>query len=105
MSVVYVTNKGGPVFEDGFNGAFWTFREGQTHELSERAARHIFGFGVHDKAGHFARLGWMKDSTDLAKAEEILAKFEIGTEPPPPVAKPKKPISAAPGETASSPAA
>lgn len=105
MSVIYVRNNGGPVFEDGYNGARWTFREGEWKELPLHAARHIFGYGEHDKREHFRRLGWMMESTEYEKAEGILAKFEFSDTPPPATAKPKKAISAAPGETASSPAA
>jgi hypothetical protein len=76
---IFVTNKGIPA-SGKFEGVEYHFNTNQEVELSERAAKHIFGYGDDNKEPYFVRLGWMKINTDLPRAKERLAEFVFTSE-------------------------
>ena len=82
MANIYVTNKSEKPLKDGFSGIFYEFLPGTTTEISEEAARHIFGYRDDNKAPYLARLGWAKTSNDFEEGLKILALWELSTEPP-----------------------
>jgi hypothetical protein len=81
MSTIFVTNNSDKILKDGFCGQFWTFKIGETVELHEDAARHIFGYKVEDKEPFLARLGWIKTTNDLEDGLARLAMWEFSSEP------------------------
>jgi len=82
MSIIYVTNNSDKILKDGYCGQFWTFKIGETVELHEDAARHIFGYKVEDKEPFLARLGWIRTANDLEDGLERLSKWQFSSEPP-----------------------
>lgn len=74
---VFVTNRSGKEFEDGFAGARYCFAPGRTVEIPEEVARHIFGYRDPDKVPYLVRLGWIETRNDLPAGIERLAKFDI----------------------------
>jgi len=82
MSNVFVTNNSEKKLTDGYGGVFYEFKKGETVEIPENVARHIFGYGDPDKEPYLARLGWVISRNDLDKGLEILSQWEISTEPP-----------------------
>lgn len=78
--LIIVTNNG-PEFRTKYDGTEYVFKTGESVPLSLEAARHIFGFGVDNKAEVLARHGWMSLSTEYAEALKHLDrfKFELGT--------------------------
>ena len=82
MSNIYVTNNTDKTLKDGFGGVFYEFKPGSTIEIPPETARHIFGYGDDKKEPYLARLGWAKTSNDLEAGLEILAQWEISTQPP-----------------------
>lgn len=77
---VFVTNQGVP-FTGRFENVEYQFDTNKEVELSEEAAKHIFGYGVDDKEPYFVRLGWMKMNTDLPRAKERLTQVKFSSEP------------------------
>ena len=58
------------------------FKPGTTVEIPVETAKHIFGYEDQDKIPYLARLGWLKNSSEVDKALELLAKWELSSEPP-----------------------
>jgi len=82
MSNIFVTNYSDKKLKDGYGGVFYEFDPNKTVEITVDVARHIFGYGENNKEPYLARLGWITTSNDLDKGLEILAKWELSTEPP-----------------------
>jgi len=80
--MVYVTNYTQEPLKDGFGGVYYEFLPNQTVEISEEAARHIFGYNDPDKAPYLARLGWVRNTGEMQAGLERLAKWELSTQPP-----------------------
>jgi len=68
---VFVRNNGDQAFSDAHNGVIFNFVPGVEVEISEVAAKHIFGYGDDDKEPYLVRLGWMKMNTDFPVAMEF----------------------------------
>ena len=77
---VYVTNTTDATFEDGYAGEVYKFIPGNTIEIPEGAARHIFGYEDNHKEPYLVRLGWIVTKRDLEAGMERLSKFVISTE-------------------------
>ena len=77
MSTLYVTNQSGNLLEFDFEFKTIQFPKGKTVEITEKAARHIFGYGSENKEPFLARLGFAKTKNDIPSGLEILAKFSI----------------------------
>jgi hypothetical protein len=84
-SHVFVRNNGDQTFSDAHNGVVFDFVPGVEIQISEVAAKHIFGYGDDDKEPYLVRLGWMKMNTDFPLAMEKLGKFSFSREPSKPV--------------------
>ena len=82
MSVVYVTNHSDKELSASFNYVNLSFPIGKTVEISQDAARHVFGYGDNDKEPYLARLGWIRLHSELEQGMEKLSKFDIQTEAP-----------------------
>jgi hypothetical protein len=82
MSNIYVTNHSKEPLKDGFAGAFYEFNPGETVEIPEETARHIFGYKDDNKEPYLARLGWAKTSNDMKDGFAHLSQWELSTEPP-----------------------
>lgn len=80
--MIYVTNHTQEPLKDGFGGVFYDFLPGKTVELSEEAARHIFGYNDPNKAPYLARLGWVKSTKEMQDGLDRLAQWDLSTEPP-----------------------
>ena len=78
--MIFVTNKGMPI-SGRFEGKDYVFETDKEMEISEDAAKHIFGYGVDNKEPYFVRLGWMKMNTDLPRALERMADVSFSSEP------------------------
>lgn len=78
--MIFVTNKGMPI-SSRFEGKDYVFETDKEMEISEDAAKHIFGYGVDNKEPYFVRLGWMKMNTDLPRALERMADVSFSLEP------------------------
>ena len=78
--MIFVTNRGVP-FTGRFENVEYHFHTNQEIELSEDAAKHIFGYGVDNKEPYFVRLGWMKMNTDLDRAKERMQEIMFSNEP------------------------
>jgi hypothetical protein len=74
--MIYVTNNSDQDLRDGFGGVFYDFKKGATVEISEEAARHIFGYGKEDKTTHLARLGWIKTANDFQGRGEKSSRWQ-----------------------------
>jgi len=82
MSNIFVTNNSDIKLKDGYGGIFYEFKPGSTVEIPVETAKHIFGYGDENKEQYLARLGWLKNSSEMDKALEILSKWEFSTEQP-----------------------
>jgi hypothetical protein len=80
--MVYVTNRSDKEHEDGFAGVRYTFPPGESVQVPEEAARHIFGYGEEDKEPHLARLGWIRLKTELPEGLKRLEQFQITVDLP-----------------------
>ena len=77
---IFVTNHGIPT-TGRFEGVEYTFATGEEVEISEKAAKHIFGYGNDNKEPYFVRLGWMKMNTDLPRALDRMKMVSFSSEP------------------------
>ena len=77
---IFVTNRGIP-FTGRFENVEYTFDTNKETEISEDAAKHIFGYGVDNKEPYFVRLGWMKMNIDLPRAKERMSQIVFASEP------------------------
>lgn len=84
MTVVYVTNNSDKPLKDGFSGVQYEFPVGETVEIPEEVATHIFGYGVEDKIPYLTRLGWLVSQNDLEAVLEKFSKWNLSTEKPQP---------------------
>lgn len=72
-----VTNTSQESLAAAFHGDLYEWASGETLNLSQDAARHIFGFGMEDKSAAFHRLGWLTTrpehnlKTAMAKLAQI----------------------------------
>jgi hypothetical protein len=80
--LIYVTNNSDKELVMDYAFESYVFPVGKTVALSEKAVKHIFGYGVENKEPYLARLGWVRLHNELEQALEKLAKFEISTEAP-----------------------
>lgn len=80
--MVFVTNNTDEELVDGYHGIVYEFKPGETVEIPEDAASHIFGYGIEDKEPFLARLGWIKTRNDLKEGIKRLSKFEISLSAP-----------------------
>ena len=80
--MIYVTNNTQEPLKDGFGGVFYDFLPGTTVEVPEDVAKHIFGYNDPDKAPYLARLGWVKNTSEMQVGLERLAKWDLSTQPP-----------------------
>ena len=82
MSTIFVTNNSDIKLKDGYAGVFYEFLPGKTVEIPLETANHIFGYEDSNKEPYLARLGWLKNSSELDKAMELLAQWQLSTEAP-----------------------
>ena len=80
--MIYVTNHTQEPLKDGFGGVFYEFLPGTTVEVSEEAARHIFGYNDPNKTPYLARLGWVKNTNELKDGFKRLSEWTLSNEPP-----------------------
>ena len=79
---MYVTNNTDAEISVLFEAKELKFPVGEPIEISEFAARHLFGYGVTDKEPCLVRLGWQKTNADFIPAVEKLMLIDISeTEP------------------------
>ena len=74
MSTLYVTNQSGNLLEFDF--------EFKTVEITEKAARHIFGYFDSNKEEYMVRLGFIQTRNDIEKGLKKLEQFVISDQPP-----------------------
>lgn len=74
-----VTYRGRETFTSKFHGDTYEWSHGEILNLTEAAARHIFGYGLTDKSSAFQRNGWLNSRKDgtMKHAVEKLAKFHF----------------------------
>lgn len=82
MSNVFVTNNSGQPLKDGYAGVVYEFPIGQTVEIPEEVANHIFGYGVENKEPYLARLGWIHTKNEVESGMARLNRWKISSEPP-----------------------
>ncbi len=82
MMTVYVTNNWDRLIESDFEFVTYNFPPGKTVEISEEAARHIFGYKEENKEYYMARLGIVNTVNDIPKGYEIMKKILLSTEKP-----------------------
>jgi hypothetical protein len=79
---MWVTNKTGAVIRVNFEARDVSFPVDEPVEVTDFAARHLFGHGVEDKVPCLVRLGWQQTANDHEKALEKLALVEVSDEKP-----------------------
>lgn len=82
MTTLYVTNNCGVFIKFDYAFQMYEFPLGQTVEVPEEAARHIFGYGLQDKEPCLVRLGLIKTQLDIPEGLKTLSKVEISLDPP-----------------------
>lgn len=82
MTTVYVTNNWERLIESDFEFVNYKFPVGETVELTEEAARHIFGYQDENKEFYMARLGIIHTVNDIPKGLEAFKKIVISTDKP-----------------------
>ena len=82
MMNVYVTNKSDKALTVSYCFKNYSFPVGETVEVEEGLARHIFGYGDDNKEPYMVSLGLITTKNDIPKGLEALAKFEITLETP-----------------------
>lgn len=82
MSDVWVTNRTEEQLVVEFAFRHYEFKPNEPVQISQAAARHIFGYTEADKEPYLARLGWVRLHSELNQGLERLEKFEITSEPP-----------------------
>ena len=82
MSTLYVTNKSDNLLEFDFEFKTIQFPKGKTVEITEKAARHIFGYLDSNKEEYMVRLGFIHTRNDIEKGLKRLEKFVISNKPP-----------------------
>jgi hypothetical protein len=92
MTTIFVRNNSSEPFSDFFDGTAYNFEPGKEIELSEVAAKHIFGYGEDNKEPYLIRLGWMKMSNQFNMAMERLGHFSFSKESSSPKQEPIKPV-------------
>ena len=80
--MLYVTNKSGKPLEIIYCFKKEVFEVDKTEEITEQAAKDIFGYGVANKEPYLVSLGLIRLHSDLQEGLEKLAKFEITSEFP-----------------------
>ena len=70
MSTLYVTNQSGNLLEFDFEFKTIQFPKGKTVEITEKAARHIFGYLDLDKEQYMVRLGFIQESEAEKRSEK-----------------------------------
>lgn len=82
MTTLYVTNQSDNLLEFDYEFKTIQFPKGKTVEITEKAARHIFGYLDSNKEDYMVRLGFIHTRNDIEKGLEKLSKFVISNEPP-----------------------
>jgi hypothetical protein len=80
--LIYVTNHSDKELVMDYSYENYVFPVGKTVALSDKAAKHIFGYGVDDKEPYLTRLGWLRLHNEMNQALEKLEKFKISLEAP-----------------------
>lgn len=76
-----VTNNSKETIIAAFHGDEYEWSPGETLRLSYDAAKHIFGFGLEDKAPAFHRLGWLNTRPDCQMKDAEARLRNIGFAP------------------------
>ena len=79
---MYVTNNTDAEISVLFEAKELKFPVGEPIEISEFAARNLFGYGVTDKEPCLVRLGWQKTNADFIPAVEKLMLIDISETKP-----------------------
>ena len=82
MTTLYVTNQSGNLLEFDYEFKTIQFPKGKTVEITEKAARHIFGYLDSNKEEYMVRLGFIQTKNDIEKGLKRLEKFVISNKPP-----------------------
>lgn len=82
MTTVYVTNNWDRTIESDFEYVTYNLPPGGMIEMSEEAARHIFGYQKDNKEFYMARLGIIQTMNDIPKGYEVMKKISITTDKP-----------------------
>ena len=82
MSTLYVTNQSDNLLEFDYEFKTIQFPKGKTVEITEKAARHIFGYLDSNKEEYMVRLGFIQTKNDIEKGLKRLEKFVISNKPP-----------------------
>lgn len=82
MANKFVTNNWSKPIKFDYAFQVYEFPVGETIEIPEEAARHIFGYGEHNKESHLTRLGLARTNLDIPEGLKILSKFLITDEAP-----------------------
>lgn len=71
-----VTNHSAETLVAAFHGDEYVWEPGEKLNMSEDAARHVFGFGLSDKSSAFHRLGWLNTKPD-GQMKDALNKLKL----------------------------
>ena len=82
MTTLYVTNQSGNLLEFDYEFKTIQFPKGKTVEITEKAARHIFGYLDSNKEEYMVRLGFIQTRNDIENGLKKLEKFVISDKPP-----------------------
>ncbi len=82
MTTLYVTNQSDNLLEFDYEFKTIQFPKGKTVEITEKAARHIFGYLDSNKEEYMVRLGFIQTKNDIEKGLKRLEKFVISNKPP-----------------------
>lgn len=82
MTTLYVTNTWDKDFITEYGCEDVKFPVGKTVEISEVAARHIFGYQDENKEKYMAAHAWIRTTNDIPDGLKILEKFKITHELP-----------------------
>jgi hypothetical protein len=82
MTTVHVTNTWEKPLVVDLAGREVRFPVGETVEIPEAEARHIFGWGKEDRRDNVVFLGLARTANDMPDGLANLEKFQISQEPP-----------------------
>lgn len=77
MTQLFIVENSGDDFVTKYDGDVYRFAKGKKVTIGLDAARHIFGFGLPDKAEVFSRHSWVSKSTDMENGHKRLAQFKF----------------------------
>lgn len=76
-NTMYVTNKTDKPLNVEYGCQPVCFPVNQRVQISEEAARHIFGYGQENKEPFMAAIGLIRTTNDIPDGLKLLEKFEI----------------------------